>query len=125
MGPDLDSAGQPVTRARPGTDGGALLDSVREFIGRFCALPSGHAYVAVTLWAAHAHVIDAFDSTPRLALLSPEPGSGKTRALEVLELLVPNPMLAINATPAALFRSVAEHDSRPTILFDEIDDPGG
>ena len=47
--------------------------------------------VAFVLWAAHAHVADAFESTPRLALLSPEPGSGKTRAQEVLELLVPRP----------------------------------
>ena len=72
---------------------------MRAFIGRFCALPTEHAYTAATLWAAHAHVLDAFDSTPRLAFPSPEPGSGKTRALEVLTLLVPWPMHAVNATP--------------------------
>ena len=81
----------------------------------------GHAYNAVTLWAAHAWALDAFDSTPRLAFLSPEPGSGKTRALEILTLLVPWPMHAVNATPAALFRSVADPATRRTILFDEID----
>ena len=70
-------------------DGAAALDDTRAFIGRFCALPTEHAYTATTLWAAHAHVLDAFDSTPRLAFLSPEPGSGKTRALEILTLLVP------------------------------------
>jgi hypothetical protein len=102
-------------------DGAAALDEVRAFVGRFCALPTEHAYTAVALWAAHAHVLDAFDSTPRLAFLSPEPGSGKTRALEVLTLLVPWPMHAVNATPAALFRSVADRASRRTILFDEID----
>jgi hypothetical protein len=102
-------------------DGAAALDEVRAFIGRFCALPTEHAYTATALWAAHAHVLDAFDSTPRLAFLSPEPGSGKTRALEILTLLVPWPMHAVNATPAALFRSVADKASRRTILFDEID----
>jgi hypothetical protein len=102
-------------------DGAAALDEVRAFVGRFCALPTEHAYTATTLWAAHAHVLDAFDSTPRLAFLSPEPGSGKTRALEILTLLVPWPMHAVNATPAALFRSVADPASRRTILFDEID----
>jgi hypothetical protein len=102
-------------------DGAAALDEVRAFIGRFCALPTEHAYTATVLWAAHAHVLDAFDSTPRLAFLSPEPGSGKTRALEVLTLLVPWPMHAVNATPAALFRSVADSAARRTILFDEID----
>jgi hypothetical protein len=102
-------------------DGAAALDEVRAFITRFCALPSPEAFDAMTPWAAHAHVIDAFESTPRLAFLSPEPGSGKTRAPEVLELLVPNAMLAVNATPAALFRAVADRDNRPSVLFDEID----
>ena len=102
-------------------DGAAALDDTRAFIARFCALPTEHAYTAVTLWTAHAWALEAFDSTPRLAFLSPEPGSGKTRALEILTLLVPWPMHAVNATPAALFRSVADPASRRTILFDEID----
>jgi hypothetical protein len=34
---------------------------------------------------------------------------------------VPNPMHAVNASTAALFRSVSGLDGRPTILFDEID----
>jgi hypothetical protein len=106
---------------RASRDGAAALDDARAFIGRFCALPVEHAYTAVTLWAAHAHALEAFDSTPRLAFLSPEPGSGKTRALEILTLLVPRPMHAVNATPAALFRSVADPAARRTILFDEID----
>jgi hypothetical protein len=65
--------------------------------------------------------MEAWESTPRLAFLSPEPGSGKTRALEVTELLVPRPVEAVNVTPAYLFRKVASEEGRPTILFDEID----
>ena len=72
-------------------DGAKLLDDVHAFLGRFVAYPSEHAHVAHTLWIAHAHLMDVWDSTPRIAFLSPEPGSGKTRALEVTELLVPNP----------------------------------
>ena len=98
-----------------------VLDDVERFARRFLALPSEAAVVAVVLWAAHAHALDAFESTPRLAFLSPEPGSGKSRALEVLSALVPAPMHAVNATPAALFRSVSDLEARPTILFDEID----
>ena len=63
------------------------LDSVHSFIARFVAFPSPHAAVACTLWAAHAHAMQAWESTPRLAFLSPEPGSGKSRALEIIELL--------------------------------------
>jgi hypothetical protein len=102
-------------------DGAELLGEVEAFMARFVAFPSESARVAAVLWAAHTHLMDVFDSTPRLAFLSPEPGSGKTRALEITELLVPNPMLAVSASTAALFRAVADMDGRPTILFDEID----
>ncbi|MFJ6788840.1 DUF3631 domain-containing protein [Streptomyces angustmyceticus] len=102
-------------------DGAALLDEVEAFHRRFNVFPHEAAYVAVALWDAHAHLLDCFDSTPRLAFLSPEPGSGKSRALEVVETLVPAPMTAVNASAAALFRSVSNPSGRPTILFDEID----
>ena len=97
------------------------LDAAHTYLTRFVAYPDTHAAVASTLWCAHAHAVDQFDSTPRLAHLSPEPGSGKTRALEVESVLVPNPMHAVNATPAALFRSVSDLEAKPTIMFDEID----
>ncbi|WP_442803437.1 DUF3631 domain-containing protein [Streptomyces pseudogriseolus] len=102
-------------------DGAALLDEVEAFHRRFNVFPTEAAYVAVALWDAHAHLLDCFDSTPRLAFLSPEPGSGKTRALEIVETLVPQPMTAVNASAAALFRSVSAGTGKPTILFDEID----
>ncbi|MCX4549463.1 DUF3631 domain-containing protein [Streptomyces sp. NBC_01500] len=105
----------------PDIDGATLLNDVEQFHRRFNAFPVEAAYVAVTLWDAHTHLLDCFDSTPRMAFLSPEPGSGKTRALEVISTLVPHPMHAVNASPAALFRAVADTAGRPTILFDEID----
>ena len=101
------------------TTGAELLDQVRKFLARFVAFPTEAALDAVTTWIAHAHLIDACANTPRLALLSPEPGSGKTRALEVLDLLVPEPMHALSASAPAVFRSIRA--SRPTLLFDEVD----
>jgi hypothetical protein len=64
--------------------------------------------------------MDRWDSTPRLAFLSAEPESGKTRALEITELLVPNPVQAVNVSPSYLFRKVGGEEGA-TILFDEID----
>jgi len=102
--------------------GAAVLDAVSECLSRFVAYPSVHALTAHVLWCAHAWLIDAWDSTPRLAFLSPEPGSGKSRALEVTEHLVPKPVHAVNVSPAYLFRKVGEKPGKkPTILFDEID----
>ena len=100
-------------------DGAELLDDTEVFLRRFVAFPSEAAAVAVTLWAAHTHAVLSFDSTPRLALLSPEPGSGKTRTLEVLDLLVPRPMSVLSASPAAVFRTIEAE--QPTLLIDEVD----
>ena len=97
------------------------LDNVYEFLGRFIAYPSDHARVAHALWIVHTHLMDRWDSTPRLAFLSPEKGSGKTRALELTETMVPRPVEAINATAAYLFRKISDPEGLPTILFDEID----
>ncbi|MGX1320501.1 hypothetical protein AB7M17_003954 [Bradyrhizobium sp. USDA 377] len=100
----------------------ALLDDVRKFLGRFVSYPSGHASVAHTLWVPHCHLMRAWESTPRLAFLSPEPECGKSRALEVTELLVPNPINVTNVSPAYLFRKCGDEESGPpSILFDEID----
>src|SRR5262245_5242264 len=98
-----------------------ILDDIHNFLGRFVIYPSREAHDAHVLWIAHTHLMDAWESTPRIAFLSPEPASGKTRALEVSELLVPNPVEAINVSPAYLFRKVGSEDGPPTILFDEID----
>jgi len=98
-----------------------LLRDVEHFLARFVAYPSEHARLAHVLWIVHTHCMGAWESTPRIAFLSPEPASGKTRALEVSELLVPRAVEAVNATPAYLFRKVSDPDGLPTILFDEID----
>lgn len=99
----------------------SVLDDVHTLLGRFVAYPSPEAHVAHTLWVAHTHLMDAWESTPRIAFLSAEKGSGKTRALEITELLVPRPVQAVNVTPAHLFRKVGDEAGPPTILFDEID----
>ena len=102
-------------------NGAELLADVEHFLGRFVAYPSEAARVAHVLWIAHTWFMDAWESTPRIAFLSPEPASGKSRALEVTEPLVPRPVHAVNTTPAYLFRKVSDPDGAPTVLYDEID----
>jgi hypothetical protein len=110
----------PPTPAQP-IDGAALLNEVEGFHRRFNIFPSEAAYVAVTLWDAHAHLIDCFETTPRIAFLSPEPGSGKSRALEIVELLTPRPVATVSASANALYRLVEAAEGLPTVLFDEVD----
>ena len=95
-------------------DGAELLDDIEEFLVRFVVYPSEHERRAHVLWIAHTWLMDCWDSTPRIAFLSPEPGSGKSRALEVTEPLVPRPVHAVNTTPGYLFRKVSDSDGRPT-----------
>lgn len=111
---------EQVEREEPAV-GDLLLRELEHFLGRFVIYPSEHARCAHALWIAHAHAMGAWEGTPRIAFVSPEPGSGKTRALEVSELLVPRPIEAINCTPAYLFRKISDPDGLPTVLHDEID----
>jgi Protein of unknown function (DUF3631) len=95
------------------------LDLVETYLRRFVAYPSEHALVAHTLWIAHTHLMEEFDTTPRLAFMSAEPMSGKTRALEVSEHIVCDPIMGFSMSAAVTIRLVAER--RRTVLFDEID----
>lgn len=106
----------PGQLARPGHE---ILDEVAAFVARFNAFPSEHCAPMLALWYAHTHAAEHFYATPRLILDSAEPGSGKTRVLEVAAHLVRAPEMTISATTAAIFRMVS--DGPITLLFDEVD----
>jgi hypothetical protein len=100
-------------------DLGALLEATERFVRRFVAFENEHQSAAVVLWTAHTYVIEAFDTTGYLHVHSAEKRSGKTRLLEVLELLVRNPIRGSTMSPSVLFRLL---DQGPqTLLLDEVD----
>ncbi len=101
-------------------DGRAVIDAVADFLARFIAYPSDHAHHAHALWLAHTWRMDKWESTPRLAFMSPEKGSGKTRALEVSEHLVPRAVRVSQATTGYVLAKVSQ-DPPPTLFYDEID----
>ena len=95
-----------------------ILDEIENFHARFI-VEGHHQRVADVLWDAHTYVLDAFDVTPRLAVTSPGRRTGKTRKLEVHEVLVRNPIMTSSMSPSVLFRMI---DASPaTVLFDEVD----
>ena len=110
-----------LTERNDAVQGQAVLRKVYDFLGRFVSYPCEHSRTAHALWIVHSHFMDVWESTPRIAFLSAEPSSGKTRALEVTELLVPRPVVAVNVSPAYLFRKIGGEEGVPTILYDEID----
>jgi Protein of unknown function (DUF3631) len=100
-------------------DPAGLLDELARFLRSYVAFPSSHAGVAVTLWAAHTHLAAGFESTPRLALLSPEKQCGKSRVLELLALLCAGAETLSDASPAYLYRRIGA--GTVTVLLDEAD----
>jgi hypothetical protein len=102
---------------RPDTTG--LLAEVDAFVRRYLVLQGDQFYDAVELWILHAHAIGSFDASPRLLAKSPEKESGKTRLLEVLQVLVPNPLFVVNTTIPVIYRKLATEQL--TLLHDEAD----
>lgn len=96
------------------------LDAVERFACRFVAFPSEHEPVAFALWIAHAHLVERFETSPILAVTSAEMRSGKTRVLDVTELLVPNPFRVITPSEAVVY-TVLNQRPRRTMLLDEAD----
>ena len=64
-----------------------LLDDIRAFLKRYLVLRDCH-YDITAVWVLHTFCIDAFSFTLYLAITSATPSAGKTRMLEVLDLLI-------------------------------------
>lgn len=94
-----------------------LVSEVERFLRRFVVLPEA-AYLTVSTWIVGTYVAQHFDCFPYLALLSPLKRCGKTRLLEVLEVLVRNPRRGTAPSPAALFRMMS---AMPTLFLDEVE----
>lgn len=95
------------------------LQTLGDFLSQYVVFANPYQRTATTLWVAITWAVHAFDVAPYLLITAPERRSGKTRLLEVLELVVHKPLLASNISPAALYRVV--HQEHPTLLLDEID----
>jgi hypothetical protein len=92
-----------------------LLRLIEEHVG---ATPDEH--LAIALWILHTWIFDRFSVTPRLALLSPVRGCGKTVALILIELLVPEGNRTDNVSAAAIYHQL-ERRPRTVLLVDEAD----
>jgi hypothetical protein len=103
----------------PAGEGAELLSALRTAIAKFVIMPSGQALDAATLWVAATHLQPAWQHAPRLAVVGPAKRCGKSRLLDVLTETVHQPVLTVNSTPAAVFRSITAEP--PTLLVDEAD----
>ncbi len=96
----------------------AVLEDLRRYYRRYVVVPERQADT-IALWCAHTFVYNAFRVTPYLHFWSPEPGSGKTLSLEILEPVARAGFSADDLTGPVLYRFVDK--SKPTLFFDEVD----
>jgi hypothetical protein len=102
--------------------GADVLDDLTAFYSHYMALPNKHCAPTMALWNTHTYMTEHADVTPRLVYQSPEPGSGKTRGLELLEVTARKPKLTMNTSVAALYRRIEQSGDQPiTVLQDEFD----
>jgi hypothetical protein len=99
------------------------LDTAQEFASQILWMP-GPALDALTLVAAASHVLDAWQTVPRILASSDGPQSGKTTLLDVLRMLANAAWDGTGATSYALRARFNEPES-PFVIIDEISDVFG
>jgi Protein of unknown function (DUF3631) len=109
-----------MTRPHRIIEGTAILDRTHAVLTRYVVLPSPEAIDAVVLWIAASHAQPAWAHAPRLVIRAPEKRCGKSRLLDVVEGTCCNPLITVNASTAAVYRSIGG-DEPPTLLVDEAD----
>jgi uncharacterized protein DUF3631/DNA primase RepB-like protein len=108
----------PIEPWPEAVDGDQLLRELSGVPARYLVLPKV-APLTMALWTLHTHAHDCAMHSPNLSFTSPTMQCGKSRALEVLGLLVPQPLPSSNVTVAVIFRVISKYE--PTLLLDEMD----
>lgn len=93
------------------------LDRLSTFYRRFIYHPDESTYDLMTLWAAHTHAMHLWRATPRLYIVAPEPGCGKSTQLEAVKFASRLGIRAATTSAAGLFSIVTTR----TVFLDEVD----
>jgi hypothetical protein len=101
-------------------DGADLLEDLLAALTRYVVFPDEHAAAAVALWITATHALRAFECAPRLVATSPDKRCGKSRLLDIIVGTCHRPLATVNATVAAIFRSIDDRHP-PTLIIDEAD----
>ncbi|GAA1528507.1 DUF3631 domain-containing protein [Streptomyces albidochromogenes] len=96
-----------------------ILTELKETMQDYVIFPSEEAAIATTLWAAATYGQQAWQHAPRLVITGPTKRCGKSRLMDVVYEATHRPLITVNSTVAAVFRSIG--DDPPTLLVDEAD----
>jgi hypothetical protein len=89
-----------------------IFDLIVRLIEKYVAV-SDDERIAIALWVLHTWIFDQFPITPRLALLSPVRGCGKTLSLILIELLCAEPFRSDNVTAAVIYHHLRSRPRSP------------
>jgi hypothetical protein len=99
--------------------GSTIIEDLDSYLRRYVVFVSDAQVLALCLWVVHTHAFEAADATPYPLITSPEKRSGKSRLLEVLELVVARGWRVAGVSEAVLYRKIEQQ--KPTLLLDELD----
>ena len=121
---DRHNTGNTATQSATATTTSAVnvLDLVVRLVEIHIAVDAEESLV-IALWILHTYVFDRFSITPRLTLLSPVRGCGKTLLLLLIEMLVGEPIRTDEVTAAAIYHQL-DYRPRSVLLIDEGDNLG-
>jgi hypothetical protein len=96
-----------------------VLELVEKVLKRYIWATAEELF-AVALWVLHTFMFENFRVTPRLLIISPFFGCGKTNLLILLERLTANGIRFTRATPAGMTRLIDSSKTEPhTLIIDE------
>lgn len=107
-----------AVKAETEAEAETVVDQLARFIEQFVFLKTKSLYKLLALWVVATHMHAEFEYMGYIFACSPEPQSGKSRLLEVLDLLGAHSSgILVSPTEAVLFRTAEGH----TQLLDEVD----
>jgi hypothetical protein len=123
---DLDAVLKKADRADRHTQGEHnVLTLIRSLTVKYIWMAEEERW-AYALWALHTYIYNRYNKTPRLAILSPVAGCGKTELMKLTEQLVNNPSpVFVNVSAALVYRLIDEAIVPLTLMLDEGDNLGG
>lgn len=105
------------------------LKQTETFITTYATLANDYYVLPLALWAAATHVWDAFDCFPYLVITAYVKRAGKTRLMELLNMITQNGRTFSADSPASMFRSIVPDEDnagsgdflKPTMFIDEAE----
>lgn len=119
---EVPSLPAPVLVPHAFVNGRKLAENIRDMYNRHIVFHSDLAEAeagAMTLWTFHTYVWVLADFAGYVLITAPTSEAGKSRVFDVARLLVFNPFVVVDPSPAGTFRTIDE--LRPTFFIDEAD----